>query len=42
MMNNAWYLYVSRNVTSRFSGELSAGSIPRKAKLILMSRAHVG
>jgi hypothetical protein len=32
MTKSAWYLYGSRKVTSRFSGELRAGNIPRKAK----------
>jgi hypothetical protein len=42
MINNAWYLYVSRNVASQSAGGLRAGSIPQKAKFILTSRAHVG
>jgi hypothetical protein len=42
MMNNAWYLYVSRNTASQFAGGLRVGNIPQKVKIILTSRAHVG
>jgi hypothetical protein len=42
VMNSAWYLNVSRNVTSQSSGGLRAGRILWKAELILMSKTHVG
>jgi hypothetical protein len=42
MMNSVWYMNVSRNVTSQSAVGLRAGSIPQKAKHILMSKDHVG
>jgi hypothetical protein len=42
MMNSAWHMNVSRNATSQSAMGLRAGSSLQKAKLILMSKAHVG